>query len=361
MRNFKLPAWNCVPFKSNVSALFLAGAVALAFFIPSAQAQDEAGVGPFRTQTIELNAGWNAVYLEIQPTAAEPEAFFEGTPVEIAAAYFRPVTAMEFFESPTDVLPDRKGWSVWYAPERDDHLLTDLYRMQAHHAYLFYSSEAHTLSVEGTPFYGAAKWYPNSYSLVGFHIDGGQAPTLANFFTGSTAQENMKIYTLSNGRWALVNDPASSLMVPGRAYWAYSKGASKFSGPLTVSFNGSSTGGLTYGPNTGARELVIKNVSTYPQDLTLDLEAGTSGLIPLAYRVMILNGPDAAISSTSISLSGSLSLGTLEPGEAFKLALEVEQSAVTEAVMSTTLIFSSDAGLQVDVPVVSVRGDLVNP
>lgn len=83
--------------------------VSLAFLATGVHGQGApgSGVGPFKTQTIDLRAGWNAIYLELEPLQAEPNVLFDGTPIEIAASYFRPVTSMEFFESPSQLLGDR--------------------------------------------------------------------------------------------------------------------------------------------------------------------------------------------------------------------------------------------------------------
>ena len=40
-----------------------------------------------RTQSITLHKGWNAVYLQVDPTNSKPAACFQGTPVSIAASY----------------------------------------------------------------------------------------------------------------------------------------------------------------------------------------------------------------------------------------------------------------------------------
>ena len=79
------------------SSWLMTGLIVMFATSPIEQGQTQAGdgIGPFRTQTIQLEAGWNAVYLEIEPRKGEPSALFAGTPIEIAAAYMRPVTAME--------------------------------------------------------------------------------------------------------------------------------------------------------------------------------------------------------------------------------------------------------------------------
>ncbi|MGJ8649121.1 MAG: hypothetical protein ACSHX4_02065 [Opitutaceae bacterium] len=361
MTNFKLPAWNVVPFTSNVSALFLAGAVALAFFIPTAQAQEDASAILSRTQTIELTAGWNAVYLELEPLDSTPTDLFDGTPIEIVAGYFRPVTAMEYIDSPSDVLPDRKGWNVWYAPERDDALLSDLYQIQAHHAYLIYTEEDYTWNLVGTPFYDTVNWFPNAYSLVGFHVNAAEQPSIANFFENAEAHTPLKIYKMISGRWSLVTNPESTLIEPGVAYWAYSEGASDFSGPLKVTFADESSGGLRFTDYVDTVRIVISNTSIYPQHLTITQQPGSNGSVPLAYVARVGNGPNNTLEPVSIPLPQTLQLGPLEAGQAFALTLEVVREQLNTAVTSSSLSIASDAGVIAELPVISIRSDLLQP
>jgi hypothetical protein len=343
----------------------MAGLACLLFAMPPAgaqQQQEAEGVGPFRIQTIQLVAGWNAVYLEIEPDKGDPSALFAGTPIEIAASYFRPVTAMEFIENPSEILPDRKGWNVWYAPQRDDALLSNLSAIHAHRAYLLYSGRAYTWSLRGTPFHGSATWHPNAFSLVGFPIDPAEQPTIAGFFSGTGAHSPLTIYQMVGGRWSLITDPARVPLKPGAAYWTYSKGASNFRGPLTVEFSGSASGGLVFDEATTTRTLEIRNVSPFPQNLTFTLLGGQTGVLPLSYVARMLDQPDRPVAAVSIPLTQGMKLGPLEAGAAFVLELEVAQEAVSVPLMSTTLTISSNAGPRIEIPLISTRADLLaNP
>lgn len=318
-------------------------------------------VGPYRTQTIKLTAGWNAVYLEVEPFDSSPAALFVDTPIEIVASYFRPISPMEFIESPSELISIRENWSVWYAPERDDTLLSNLYALQAHQSYLLYTEEDYSWTFEGAPIHGSTRWHPNAYSLVGFQIDAPAAPTMANFFAGSDAQSTLKLYRLVDGRWSLVTDPASTLLESGVAYWAYSEGATDFSGPLEVSLATNSVGGLVFSEQAGASRIVIKNVSSYPQNLSFELTAGNAGLLPLSYIVTATNGEDSALEKVSLPLPDTFQLGPLEAGQAIALDLQVDQSQVTAPVLSALLTITSDAGVHRKIPIVSIRRDLIEP
>jgi hypothetical protein len=267
---------------------------------------------------------------------------------------------MEFIDSPSALIGDRKGWSVWYAPDRDDALLSNLNSLQAHRAYLIYSEEDFTWNCSGSPYFDRVQWYANAFCLVGFPIDASSAPTVANFFAGAEAHQPLKIYRMVDGRWALISDPAATLMEKGRAYWAESQGASEFAGPLRVEFEGESNGGLIYNESTRIRRLVIRNVSTYPQELTFTLEAGATGLVPLAYVITALNASENAIDRISVPMPEAMSIPSLEPGEVIALDLQIVQEQITEPVLGSNLVIRSDAGLRVDVPVISIRRDLAD-
>lgn len=320
--------------------------------------QSDPAAGPFRTQAIELEAGWNAVYLEIEPLESDPTALFADTPLEIVAAYFRPVSSAEFIDSPNELISRRENWSVWYAPDREDTLLSNLYSILGHRSYLIYVEEAFTLSITGIPSLGAAKWHPNAYNLVGFQIESSEQPTMENFFSGSDAQSDLKVYRMIDGRWALVSDPASTLVEPGAAYWAYSEGASQFTGPLEVSVARSTVSGLVFTEESSSSQIVIKNVSTYPQNLSFELSPGNAGLLPLNYVVTVINPGESALEKTSLPLPQTMELGTLEPGQAFALDVEVDQSEVTEPLLSALFTITSDAGVRRQIPIVSIRRDL---
>ena len=316
------------------------------------------GVAPSRTQVIELAEGWNSVYLEVEPVETDPDELFFDTPIEIAAAYLRPVTSQQFVEGPTQVLSDPKGWNVWYSPSREDALLTNLYDIQAHRSYLLFSKEAFTLNLSGIPYYGTAEWHPTAYSLVGFPIDAAQAPTVENFFSGVDAHEDLKIYRMVSGVWQLITNPSATLMESGVAYWTYAAGDSIFEGPLQVDFRSESLGGLVYTSGSGAQRLVFTNVSLYPQSLDFTVEPGEQGSIPLAYEVLDYNGEVDSVTQRLDPLGDSLSVPALEAGQSMVLNLQVIQSQVTAPLSAATLIIFSDAGLRIEVPIVNVRSDL---
>ena len=150
-------------------------------------------------------------------------------------------------------------------------------------------------------------------------------------------------------------------MEPGAAYWIHSDGASDYNGPLGVSFEGSAAGGVVFTEAGEVKRIKLRNRSDFPQSLSLSLAPGETGQIPVTQVVRLIGGPDQPVERVSIPVSGPLQLGSLEPGEAFFIELEVAQEGVTEPLMGTTLSIHSDAGVRHEVPLVSIRRDLINP
>jgi len=338
-------------------SFFMACAFPLLPAVARGQVQT-APTGPFRSQSIQLQQGWNAVYVEIEPRKGSPTELFQGTPVEIVAAYNRPVTPMQFIESPDEVLPDRKGWNVWYAPHRDDHVLTNLSAIQAQNAYLVFTKTAFTWTFQGTPYFGSARWHPNAYSLVGFPIHAAQAPTVAAFFGNAAPHTPLRIYRMVAGQWSLIANPAQVLMQPGAAYWVYSSGASSFGGSLDVTFGGSSSGGIVFSTDSSSRTIQIRSTSAFPQNLTFSLQAGENGLLPVSYLVRVLELPSDD-DKVPVSLASDAQFGPLEAGTAFELELEVAQESASPLIMASTLVITSSAGSRVEVPLLSIRQDLL--
>jgi len=95
-----------------------------------------------RVQTISLHKGWNAVFLQVDPTDPKPADCFQGTPVTIAAAYTGAGQTVQFVQNPsTNNITKSKGWRVWYAPTRQDAFLTQIFQLIGNRPYLIYAEK----------------------------------------------------------------------------------------------------------------------------------------------------------------------------------------------------------------------------
>lgn len=262
-------------------------AVALALMAPGARAQT-------RTQTVALEKGWNAVWLEVAPEAASLSSLLEGQPVDIVAAYALPVSEAQFAKNSAVNMQSLAGWNVWYAPHRADASLTRLWRLTANTSYLVHALEAVTISVRGEAQETRVQWTPNRYNLVGFPVAASGAPTFKQFFQGSPAHSASQIYRLVKGSWRQVLQLDAETLRAGEAFWIYCDGASEFQGPLSVKAN--STLGLVLGDSVKGN-IEFRNATTHPLAFSLAqvTSDGNAGL-PLA----------AVIGSTASNVIGTI-------------------------------------------------------
>ncbi|HRR34422.1 MAG TPA: hypothetical protein P5026_10005 [Kiritimatiellia bacterium] len=242
-----------------------------------------------RTQTISLEKGWNAVWLEVQPTNAAPAALFAGTSVDIAAAYTLPATEAQFVKNTAVNVQTLAGWNVWYAPYRADAPLTRLEWLAANTGYLLHALEAATLTVRGEVQAARVRWTPNRFNFVGFPVAEAGAPTFKQFFQGSPTHSHNKIYRLVNGAWRQVLQPDAETLRAGEAFWIYSAGASDYQGPLSVTAN-TSDGLVLHDAAKGNIE--FRNATTHPLAFSLEqVAADGNAALPLAavLRVAVSN------------------------------------------------------------------------
>ena len=67
-------------------------------------------------QSIPLKPGWNAVYLEVDPSPEECDALFAGMPVESVWDWNRQVDSAQFLQDPASLIPGSAGWLTWFPP-----------------------------------------------------------------------------------------------------------------------------------------------------------------------------------------------------------------------------------------------------
>ncbi|MCK5804811.1 MAG: hypothetical protein KAI66_18380 [Lentisphaeria bacterium] len=315
--------------------------VILFFFTLSLSAQT------VRTQTIELQAGWNAIFIEVEPAAPAPADVFEGAPVEIVSTYFADKSPVEFIRDPDEQSWTDSGWSTWYAPERDDAFLSKLHAIQANQPYLVKMSAAHSLIIEGEVKFKHLVWQPSSLNFVGFHVHGTSPPTFETFFADSTALAGQRVYKLVDGHWRIVTNPTGETIQAGTAYWVYCKKGSAHQGPLTVAIPYGDS--IDFGGRSTIQTINMTNTGTDPVDVTIT-DLGRT--LPMAYRVY---DPDTG-ETTYTDLPASLAIATLDPGGSYTLSLLVKREDFTEQEQSTILKIATDSGVILHVAVLAKDG-----
>ena len=271
-------------------------ATGLAFLAVPARAQT-AG------QTVTLAAGWNAVWLEVEPTyplgdpkAGQPKApadVFANPAIDIVATPKPLAGSAEFFASEPGAITtfNKDDWQQW---KRTDLTGTNnLSTIFGNRPYLVHTTGAATvsLSLTGKVRFFRPTWTPDRYNLLGFGLEGTR--TFGDFFGPSGTKHPVdKIFNLDpNGSWTKVT--AAQTMDSGKAYWIFSVGPSAYMGPVAFDFDHSVTGTLTYaGPSDAQKvgtdtldlkELVFTNYGATAATPSATAIAADSGLA--LYRV----------------------------------------------------------------------------
>lgn len=190
------------------------------------------------SQTIQLNPGWNAVFLEIAPDDPDLDSVFDGKPVDRVVAYYPMATPVQYIQDPDEIDWKKDAWHRWTPPVAPDAFANNLYSLQANQAYLIHAVEEVTLTLSGEPKARAFKWRPDSFNFTGFHIDPANPPTFDQYFNGSEAHADFQIFHLLENQWTQVARPDEAAIIPGKAYWVYCRGGSDYPGPLAVSLGG---------------------------------------------------------------------------------------------------------------------------
>ena len=310
-----------------------------------------------RQQTVQLRAGWNAVFLEVHPEEPDPAKVFAGLPVDIAATFSGPLSSAQFMTDPGANLFRLTGWSVWYAGSRPDAFLKTLYAINGQQGYLIHAKQGFVWNVSGTVAPPAIRWQPDAFNFVGFSVDAVAGPTFGRFFAGSAAHNHNRIYRLDNGAWRQVNSPSAEVMRSGEAFWIFSVGASTYQGPLqaeTTSRNGVALG-------TATDSVILRNTTTHPVAVTMEHVVSGPNPVPLSIVVLSVgdtNAPVKSIASPKPDGTWLQAMPAIEAKQAFRIPFELRIGAMKTARQSSLLKFTTDVGTEIWIPVYGFRNDL---
>ena len=306
-----------------------------------------------RQQVVSLHKGWNAVFLQVDPTNASPADCFQGTPVTMVAQFIGNASGVQFVQNPsTNSINRQGGWLVWYAPSRPDSFLTQLFALSGNASYLIYSQSDFIWSATGNAVLTSVTWKPNSFSLVGFGLDDLSPPTFNQFFDGSTEHHPYRIYRLLNDNWTLVDQAAATQMRSGEAYWIYCKGSSDYQGPLYAKVSSGQSLILNGANPAGA---LLANKSKNPLSVRVENVSGSAQL-PLGFVLRAVT--ETNIIATTFDLPSPYAMPSFDAGEnrGFWLAARTEQ--MSASTQTGLLKITTDLGTQCWLPVTVNRSEL---
>lgn len=221
------------------------------------------------SQTLQLEPGWNAVFVELEPdddngTTADdnvPARVFNLGNIEMVWAMPRTTSTIQYISQPSEIGINDPDWHVYIPASQPTAALTNLHAVTAGRVYLIKVAGTQTqqLVIHGRPQYKRIQWRAESFNLVGFHADPDpqQQVSFAQFL-GLPSSSNPSIFKLTGNTWTLISK--NSLVEHGRGYWVYNDGTFNRSGPLDI--NDSALNGLGFGELGTVKALDLVNRSS---------------------------------------------------------------------------------------------------
>ncbi|CAA6692978.1 Unannotated [Lentimonas sp. CC19] len=302
-------------------------------------------------QTVDIRAGWNAVYLEVEPYSTAPSDVFEGLSVECVAGYVGGGATRQYVTNPTVDLSRASGWLRWYPSSEEHSFLSDLGEIYGGRGYLIKASESFTLKIEGRPVVARTEWVPDSYNFVGFSVAERGGPTFYEFFEGSAAHRDQSIYRMQDGVWKKVISMTSEALAPGEAFWVFCNGSSDFQGPLQVA--APDTSGLVL--MDSPLDLMLTNRSPNPVSYSVQhvIESGKPG-VPLSLQMTILGDVNAPLRSVPVdfpSTSWSQDFPPIDGGFSIRMPVALRRGDLEIDAAQSYLLFESSLATRIWVPI----------
>ena len=242
----------------------------------------------WEAQELRLEPGWNAVFLEVAPEPSACAAVFADLPVTSVWTWNPELPGPRFLRNPDVLLPEQPEWLTWFPPESPHAFMSDLAAVLGGRAYLIQlrGAEAVTWTVFGrlaAP--KQARWSPDAFNLVGAYVDPDAPPSFASYFGVSKAHRSRPVYRLSEaGAWVGVDQPASTPMRQGEAYWVYCEGESDFSGPVEADCPAKSWG-VRFDSGTRAFCSAVRALPASPASVSAAASAMFSSACKRAFSV----------------------------------------------------------------------------
>ncbi len=305
-------------------------------------------IAQWMTQEIPLTPGWNAVYLNVQPSTTDCASVLAGIPVQKLAMWSKRETRLQFTTDPTQLLPRNPDWLYWMPSSHPQASLGSLHSIHGGQSYLIQlpaNASRCTWRVKGTPVPFRREWLSESLNLTGLPVPAENA-TFEAFFrstpTIKTAQaDGGEIYQVEGtGRGARIWQPARAKVQPGRAYWIRCQEATRYAGPLRVELDYGSL--LEFDAAVSIRRLVMKNesqaavaalVRVLPSETPPPGSGPSAGGVPLSYRDQ--DWTQGMPRDVYRALAPFVSR-TLAPGETWSLELTVRRGEMREAAVGAS-------------------------
>lgn len=231
------------------------------------------GQAQWVTQPLSLKAGWNAVYLHVDPSYDTLDSLVGSdvsNPIEEIWMWTPSPTAAQFVTSPLS--PSQPTyWLNWVRVSAPSATLS---RLRGNVACLVRSTADYTWNLKGKAIGPSYQWSGSGLNFIGFPtLPGGAAPTFDTFLTPvPDLKVGAEVFRYQGG--AITDNPvpvfdfATTRVRRGEAFWMRSTTFNRYFGPFDALFG--SSGGVDFDDSSGQFSFRVRNRTK--ANLTVKLE-----------------------------------------------------------------------------------------
>lgn len=325
------------------------------------------------TQTFNLTAGWNAVYLHIDASHTTLTDLAGGDPANpiLEIWQWRPASStMQFTQNPQTPSDSGSQWACWIRTSPESSTLSRLAGNVAYLVRLPAKAPPYAWRVKGVPLAPMHTWTTTGLNLVGFPTPATTPPSFEQFLSLAPGlQQNAEVYRYVGGELG-VDNPARVFafrtvpVMRGQAFWVRAGGMyNRYFGPFEVI---SGSGGTLFGRTRTVCSVRLRNLTAGSLTVWLDLlpsesapagQSAVNGAPPLLVRGNL--DPTTVVYSGQPLKTGQPRSWALapqgQPGSDVEIVLGINRSEMTGApgdLFAASLRFTDSIGLsQVDLPV----------
>jgi hypothetical protein len=304
---------------------------------------------PVQQQSFQLQEGWNAIFLEVEPDG-DVSSVCANLPYTSIWTWDPQVTPAEKIQDQTEGLWNQDGWLVHFPTSRSESMFNNLHKFQANRAYLIHMSASSSWQVSGTPSLLRASWRSEAFNLTGFPVDSVLEPVFSDFFSTCDSLSGGPVYELApDGHWSLIQDLTTATLASGTSYWVYCGKATDFVAPLSVDVP--QVAMLDYGSSISDFTLTFHNRSNLSAGFNMNLLSATQG-VPLSFWRM-----NEVVNTTEWVELPLNSTWPTTPFDPLVVRLAADRSRMLESEGNTTLEVTDGAGTRLWIPL-SVQREL---
>jgi len=286
------------------------------------------------TQSVDLKAGWNAMFLHVDPSHATIDELVSMDPsFEIEEVWmWRPeLSAQQFVDTPQSPASTDSRWTSWSRVQGENSALRKLGPNMAYLVKVKSTVANYTWPLKGRAVAPKYTWTTSGLNFLGFPTPEGGGPFFDSFLALGPSQlrQSAQFYRYTGGPLGAGN-PARIIGLRttpvrrGEAYWIQSGDYyNRYFGPLEVQV--SETGILNYGDTLRSIGVRVRNLTSVPLTATMRLMASeaapagqpvVAGLPPLLVRGARKSATSLAYHYTALGADGTMTWSLPPAGQA---------------------------------------------